>query len=260
MPIYVSKDGQQLGPYEDSIVIDQLRNGMLSPDLLGIRQGDASWSRLGELFPAAAHSYMAEPTGSARAFAGSPISASPSATAAVTSPQPEPQFRNTIAPKIFFTLCLLGVLGILASCVYYIFTFAPTGNLEADLGRMSFRDLAKYLAIGSFVGAFFTFLALLLSFKRKLIHSNGARLALRVFFVLALVVGIGNVLFGAISYLNYSAPTPTKSSQSNELLRALEAGSAATGPYETAMFAVPIGAGLFLFGLSGLLMTRRPRA
>ncbi len=82
-------------------------------------------------------------------------------------------------------------------------------------------------------------------------------MALRVFFVLVLLVGLGNVVFGAICYLNYSAPTPTKSSESNELLRALEAGSAATGPFETAMFTVPIGAGLFLFGLSGLLMTKR---
>jgi hypothetical protein len=255
MPIYVSKDQQQLGPYEDQIVIDRLKSGTLSPDDLGIRQGDHSWRRLSELFPGIGQSAVRETPATARAFAGSAVPA----LSAVTSAEPEPQYRNTTLQIIFFALCFLGVLGILGACVYYIFTFAPTGNLEADLGRMGFRDLAKYLAIGSFVGAFFTFLALLLSFKRKLIRSNGARIALRVFFILVLVIGMGSVVFGAISYLNYSAPIPTKASESNELLRALEAGSAATGPYETAMFTVPIGAGLFLFGLSGFLMAKRAR-
>jgi hypothetical protein len=187
------------------------------------------------------------------------VEVAPPGTATTAALKPEPQYRKIALPTAFFGLCFLGALGILASCVYYLFTFAPTGNLEADLGRMGFRDLTRNLAIGSFVAAFFAFLALLLSFKRKLIRSNGIRLALRVFFVLVLLVGLGNVVAGAITYLNYSAPTPTVSSKSNELLRALEAGSAATGPYEIAMFTVPIGAGLFLFGLSGFLMTKRPR-
>jgi hypothetical protein len=254
MPIYISKNGQQSGPYEEHVVIDQLRSGYLAPDDLAIRPGEASWSRLSDLFPG-----VTAAAESAHAFAGSATPASTAGTPATTTAQPEPQYRKTILQKIFFALCFVGVVGILAACAYYILTFAPSGNLEADLGRMGFRDLAKYLAIGSFVGAFFTFLALLLSFKRKLIRSNGARIALRVFFALVLLVGLGNVVAGAISYLNYSAPTPTKAAESNELLRALEAGSAATGPFETAMFTVPIGAGLFLFGLSGLLMTKRPR-
>jgi hypothetical protein len=252
MPIYINKNGQQSGPFEEHVVLDQLRTGHLSPDDLAIRQGEAAWSRLSDLFPGVAGA--AASAAGARAFAGA---ATPPGMAAVASSvQPEPQYRKTILQKVFFGLCLLGVVGILGACAYYLVTFAPSGNLEADLSRMGFRDLARNLAIGSFVGAFFTFLALVLSFKRKLIRSNGARLAMRVFFILVLLVGIGNVLAGAFTYLNYSAPTPSKTS--NELLRALEAGSAATGPYEIAMFTVPIGAGLFLFGLSGFLMTKRP--
>ena len=254
MPIYINKNGQQSGPYEDHVVVDQLRSAYLAPEDLAIRQGDSSWSRLGDLFPGIVPWAAAEPAGGASAAPA--VAATATAAAAV---KPEPQYRRTALPTVFFGLCFFGVLGILAACVYYLFTFAPTGNLEADLGRMGFRDLARNLAIGSFVGAFFTFLALLLSFKRKLIRSNGARLALRVFFVIVLVVGLGNVIAGAVTYLNYSAPVPTVSSKSNELLRALEAGSAATGPYEIAMFTVPIGAGLFLFGLSGFLMTKRPK-
>jgi hypothetical protein len=51
MPIYVNKDNQQSGPYEDHVVIDRLKNGMLSPNDLGIRQGETSWQKLGDMFP-----------------------------------------------------------------------------------------------------------------------------------------------------------------------------------------------------------------
>jgi hypothetical protein len=51
MPIYVTKDNQQSGPFEDHVVIDQLKNGQLSPDDLAIRQGESSWQRLGDMFP-----------------------------------------------------------------------------------------------------------------------------------------------------------------------------------------------------------------
>jgi hypothetical protein len=219
---------------------------------MGIRHGDAMWQKLGDMFPGVG------PAAAPRAveFAASP---SPPVAAPVAAVGPEPQFRKTALQKVFFGVCFLGAVGILAATVYYIFTFGSSGDLEADLSRLGFRDLAKYLAIGSFVSAFFMFLAFLLTFKRKLIRSNGARMALRVFFILVILVGLGSMAFGAISYLTYSPPTMTKATESNELLRALEAGSAATGPYETAMFALPIGAGLFLFGLSGALMAKRPR-
>ena len=53
MSIYINKNNQQSGPYEDRIVIDQLRNGMLSPDDLAIRHGGTTWQRLGDIFPEA---------------------------------------------------------------------------------------------------------------------------------------------------------------------------------------------------------------
>ena len=51
MPIYINKDGQQSGPYEDHIVIDQLKNGTLSPNDLGVRHGESAWQRLDDMFP-----------------------------------------------------------------------------------------------------------------------------------------------------------------------------------------------------------------
>ncbi len=251
--IYIHKNNQQTGPYEEHVVLDQLKSGFLKPEDMAIRQGDKEWQPLRTMFP----QVVQIDTPRAVAFAAP---GGKSVTASANSTEPEPQYRKTALQKVFFGLCFLGAIGILAATVYYIFTFGSSGNLEADLSRLGFRDLAKYLAIGTFVGGFFMFLAFLLSFKRKLIRANGARMALRVFFVLVLFAGLGSAAFGAISYLSYSPPTRTKASDSNELLRALEAGSETTGPYETAMFALPIGAGLLLFGLSGVLMTKRPRS
>lgn len=62
MPIYINKDNQQSGPYEDHVVIDQLENGLLSPNDLGIRQGETSWQRLGEIFPGVVSKASATPS------------------------------------------------------------------------------------------------------------------------------------------------------------------------------------------------------
>ncbi len=247
--IYIYKNNQQSGPYEEHLVLDQLKSGLLKPDDMAIRPGESQWQPLRTMFPQVSTAAAPPPVEFTDPVAATPVSSS----------APEAQYRNTILEKVFFGLCFLGAIGILAATVYYILSFGPSGNLEQDLSRMSFRDLGKYAAIGMFVGGFFMFLAFVISFKRKLIRSNGARIALRVFFVFVLLAGLGIAAFGALSYLNYSPPMKTKASESNELLRALEAGSEATGPYETAAIALPIGAGLLLFGLSGILMAKRPK-
>lgn len=51
MSIYINKNNQQSGPYEDQIVIDQLRSGQLSPDDMAVKHGGTNWQRLGEMFP-----------------------------------------------------------------------------------------------------------------------------------------------------------------------------------------------------------------
>lgn len=51
MPMYVHKDNQQFGPYEAKEVLDQLRNGSLSPEDIGIEQGGVTWQKLGAMFP-----------------------------------------------------------------------------------------------------------------------------------------------------------------------------------------------------------------
>ncbi|HUF02538.1 MAG TPA: DUF4339 domain-containing protein [Aridibacter sp.] len=254
MATYIHRNDQQLGPFEDQQVIDQLRSGQFSPDDMGIRQGEAEWKKLSAMFP------NAVPTQAPFAAIPPPPVAEPEVAAAPV--QYEAVYRGTTMQKIFFGLCLLvAVVGFGAAAFYFYTLWGPTGDLQADLTRFGFRKLAQYLTGAMLVGAFFAFLAFVLTFKRKLIRSNGPRIALRVIFILILLVGIGNLAYGAISYLTYSAPysSSEKPSESNELLEALEKGTAATAPYEMAVIFLPVGAGLFLFGLSGILMTKKLR-
>jgi hypothetical protein len=51
MQVYVNRNGQQFGPYEENIVLEKVRTGELSPADLGIRQGERAWRSLGEMFP-----------------------------------------------------------------------------------------------------------------------------------------------------------------------------------------------------------------
>lgn len=51
MQIYISKNKQQLGPFEEAKVLEMLRSGELSADDLAIRRGDNEWQKLGNFFP-----------------------------------------------------------------------------------------------------------------------------------------------------------------------------------------------------------------
>ena len=73
MSIFVNKDNQQLGPYEDHIVIDQLKSGMLSPNDLGIREGDSAWQKLGDMFPTVRESHSAPAPNAVAAGIASPV-------------------------------------------------------------------------------------------------------------------------------------------------------------------------------------------
>ncbi len=51
MSIYITKNNQQTGPFEDSQVLEMLNSGQLSPDDFAIRQGGSNWQKVGEMFP-----------------------------------------------------------------------------------------------------------------------------------------------------------------------------------------------------------------
>src|SRR4051794_13938813 len=51
MKIYINKDNQQTGPFEEDSVIERLENGQLSPDDLAIVEGGQNWEKLAAMFP-----------------------------------------------------------------------------------------------------------------------------------------------------------------------------------------------------------------
>jgi hypothetical protein len=52
MQIYINKNGQQLGPFAESAVLEMLGSGQLSPDDHAIRAGQQQWQKLEQMFPA----------------------------------------------------------------------------------------------------------------------------------------------------------------------------------------------------------------
>ena len=51
MPIYISKNNQQLGPFDDAKVLEMLRRGELSANDAAIRHGENEWRKLSHYFP-----------------------------------------------------------------------------------------------------------------------------------------------------------------------------------------------------------------
>lgn len=251
MAIYVHRNGQQLGPFEEKVVISSLRAGQFSGSDLGIRQGESDWRRLGEMFP------------EAHAERPARLVETPKATAATTATVTTAAagFRKTTLQKIFFALAFLGSLAaMIGAAAYWKMGLGPSGNLETDLGHAAIRDLMLYLAASLFVLTVLAFFAFLLTFKRKIIASNGLRIAMRLFFILLVFVGIIDLGYSGFSYFTHrQEPTTTTSNNSagNELLKALEKGDAIAGPLMAPAMFGPVGAGLILLGLSGALMTRK---
>jgi hypothetical protein len=51
MQIYIHKNNQQHGPFEEGKILEFLRAGQLSPSDMAIRQGETQWQSLGSIFP-----------------------------------------------------------------------------------------------------------------------------------------------------------------------------------------------------------------
>lgn len=54
MSIYINRNNQQMGPFEEAKVLEMLKSGQLSPNDLAIRHGASNWQKLGDFFPNAA--------------------------------------------------------------------------------------------------------------------------------------------------------------------------------------------------------------
>jgi hypothetical protein len=256
MQIYIFKNNVQTGPFDENAVLDRLRRGEYSPDDLAIRQGDSNWQPLNVLFPES----VPQPAAFAPQAAPPPMSAPAGAMAPASAPR---LVRKNTLHRVLYGLLLVGSVIAFAGSLWYLKSMmGSSGDLTTDLKNMSWRVLARDTAIAMFIATFVIFVAFLLSFKRKIIRSNGLRIAMRSVFILIMLIGFAHLAYGAIAYLNYHEPyrpTSAKSIERNELLDALNEGEAAAGPIGIATFHIPIAASLVLLGLSGVLMTKRGR-
>jgi hypothetical protein len=62
MKLYIYRNGQQTGPLDENDVLEQLRTGRVSPDDLGIREGESNWVRLGDIFAGRFHMHEPPPS------------------------------------------------------------------------------------------------------------------------------------------------------------------------------------------------------
>lgn len=248
MSIYIHKNNQQSGPFEEAKVLEWLKNGQLSNEDLACREGASDWQPLRILFPQT--SQVSTPN-------------FPSANVQSRMAEETPSYRKTTFQKIVFGgIFVLLILAFVASLVYFKNMMGSSGDLEADLRNMSYRILARNTAIALFIAAFFGLIAFLLTFKKKIISSGGLRIILRCCFVFLLVIGIIQIGYASFSYLNYRPPYKppvSKNSESNSLLKAMDEGEAATGGIAIPAFHTPIALGLLLLGAAGFSMTQPGR-
>jgi hypothetical protein len=98
MQIYITKDNQQFGPFEEEKVLEMIESGQLSRDDLAIRHGDKEWQKLGNYFPNVRNT-------------------APAAVAAVEQTAPKKSRKGLLlgcGGFLLITLLIAGVLGFLA--------------------------------------------------------------------------------------------------------------------------------------------------
>lgn len=121
MQIYIAKNNRQLGPFDESQVLEMLANNELSPNDLGIRHGAEKWQHLGELFP---------------------NSVNQSIVNAANIPAPPQKSRKGLLLGCggFFLIALLvgGVLGLLA--YRNLFPTGTAENLPEKVGYFQIED------------------------------------------------------------------------------------------------------------------------
>jgi hypothetical protein len=115
MSIYIHKNNQQLGPFEESKVLEMLRNGEVSPNDMAIRQGETEWRKLGDYYPDAGSTAPAPaPVAAAQPAPNAPDQAAP--VAAAQPAQKKSKKGLLLGCAAFFVIALLiaAVLGFLA--------------------------------------------------------------------------------------------------------------------------------------------------
>lgn len=107
MSIYVHKNNQQLGPLEESKVLEMLKTGELSTQDMAIRQGETEWRKLGDYYPNVG----------SQAPAAEPAAQAQPAPVAETQPAPKKSKKGLLlgcGALLVIALLIAAILGFLA--------------------------------------------------------------------------------------------------------------------------------------------------
>ena len=136
MPIYINKNNQQSGPYEEHVVIEQLRGGYLSPNDLGIRHGETTWQRLGDLFPDAVSRSQPSPQA-----APAPSSVSqPVAAKMASSPA---KAAGGCRKPLGWTILAIGLLLMFGGGLVAVATPFAYSTISCDLAEMDYKEVEE---------------------------------------------------------------------------------------------------------------------
>ena len=136
MSIYITKNNQQSGPFDESKVLEMLGNGQLSPDDFAIRQGGSQWQKLGEMFPNAGRQAATQPP------VAQPVSQPPAVNQPQVSEAPPKKSRKGL---------LFGCLGILlfAGLVLAVLGFLGYRNMYPAESKENLPDKVKDFTLNS---------------------------------------------------------------------------------------------------------------
>jgi GYF domain 2 len=113
MQIYINKNGQQLGPFDEGKVREMLKNGQLLSTDYGIKEGQQRWTQLSGMFPGQKSS---QAKASPNLHASSPIQPNLQLSNIPTVPQPKPSSSKGLTFGLIGCggMLLLGFIGLFA--------------------------------------------------------------------------------------------------------------------------------------------------
>ncbi len=246
MSVYIFKNNQQSGPFEENAILDWLKNGQLSIEDLACRKGANEWQKLKALFPSAAS-------------AEAPVL--PASKTAGEKVEETPVCRKTMFQKIVFGGIIVLLFLAFFAALQNLWAFSiSSGDLETDLQTLPFRAVARNAAITILIALFLAVAAFLLSFKKRIIQTYGVRMALRVFFIFFIFSAIIQAGFAAYHYQNYYPPSSKRllmeDKKSSPFKKLQELSEIEAARSSVLAINLPIAFGLLVLGAAGFSMTQ----
>lgn len=140
MSVYIYKNNQQFGPFEDSQILQWLASGQLAPEDMAVRLGEGRWQALSHLFPNAARRTPS---------VAPPISAAAKVAAPVSTGFPP---KRKGAGKILFLslgLVALLVVGTIGIAAFVLVGNQKTKNVSTKLSNPGNTNMTAENSAGS---------------------------------------------------------------------------------------------------------------